>query len=72
MEGLRSRWEPSNILVRSDGVPKLVHFGVAKLLDGSSGDETTRFAPMTPRYAAPEQRQGKPVSVAAECGPSAW
>lgn len=58
--------KPSNILVRPDGVPKLVDFGVAKLLDGSSVDEPTRFAPLTPRYAAPEQHVGGPVSIAAD------
>lgn len=58
--------KPSNILVRSDGVAKLVDFGVAKLLNDTGGDEPTRFVPMTPRYAAPEQRRGAPVGVAAD------
>ncbi|MCB1034405.1 MAG: serine/threonine protein kinase, partial [Acidobacteria bacterium] len=57
--------KPSNILVRSDGVPKLLDFGVAKLLAGAAA-KTTRFAPLTPRYAAPEQRRGDPVTVAAD------
>ncbi|MCG8456173.1 MAG: serine/threonine-protein kinase, partial [Holophagales bacterium] len=57
--------KPSNILVRADGVPKLVDFGVAKLLDGAPS-EVTRHAPLTPRYAAPEQLRGEPISVAAD------
>ncbi|MEM1180893.1 MAG: serine/threonine-protein kinase [Acidobacteriota bacterium] len=57
--------KPSNILVRADGVPKLVDFGVAQLVDGTGG-ETTRFAPVTPGYSAPEQRGGEPVGVAAD------
>ncbi|MEO1367991.1 MAG: serine/threonine-protein kinase, partial [Acidobacteriota bacterium] len=57
--------KPSNILVRPDGVPKLVDFGVAQLMDGAGG-ESTRFAPVTPGYSAPEQRRGEPVGVAAD------
>ncbi|RLB62149.1 MAG: hypothetical protein DRH08_12865, partial [Deltaproteobacteria bacterium] len=59
--------KPSNILVREDGVPKLVDFGVAKLIEHASeegADQTkTHFAPLTPRYAAPEQRDGGASSI---------
>jgi tetratricopeptide (TPR) repeat protein/tRNA A-37 threonylcarbamoyl transferase component Bud32 len=58
--------KPSNILVRADGVPKLVDFGVAKLLDDSAARDATRVAPMTPLYAAPEQLRGGPITVAAD------
>jgi tetratricopeptide (TPR) repeat protein/predicted Ser/Thr protein kinase len=58
--------KPSNILVRADGVPKLVDFGVAKLLDDPAAREATRVAPMTPLYAAPEQLSGGPITVAAD------
>ena len=60
--------KPSNVLVDEEGQPKLLDFGIAKLIDDSSardGQQTiTRL--MTPRYAAPEQLEGQTITVATD------
>ena len=54
--------KPSNILVTADGIPKLLDFGISKILDADSGDSsTTLLGAMTPEYASPEQINGQTV-----------
>ncbi len=57
--------KPSNVMVRADGSPVLLDFGIAKLIDDTEGGDTQTRA-MTPRYASPEQLLGLPVTTATD------
>ncbi|HXU33944.1 MAG TPA: tetratricopeptide repeat protein, partial [Thermoanaerobaculia bacterium] len=60
--------KPGNILVVADGEPRLLDFGIAKLLEGDPEPFATvaAFLPMTPEYASPEQIRGEPVTTATD------
>ncbi len=62
--------KPSNILVGADGRPRLLDFGIGKLLSPDGGGELERTSTLerwyTPRYASPEQILGQTTTTATD------
>ena len=62
--------KPSNILITADGTPKLLDFGIAKILRRGREAQTslteTELRVMTPEYASPEQARGEAITTASD------
>jgi hypothetical protein len=59
--------KPANVLLGEDGTPKITDFGLAKKLDGLSGQTQSGAVLGTPSYMAPEQAAGQTKEI----GPAA-
>lgn len=58
--------KPSNILIDGDGRVRLLDFGVARLVETTSGAQTGTLPILTPEYAAPEQLENRPPTTAGD------
>jgi tetratricopeptide (TPR) repeat protein len=60
--------KPGNVLVTAEGTPRLLDFGLARVLkrDAADQDATQGIPLMTPAYASPEQVRGEPDAVAGD------
>jgi tRNA A-37 threonylcarbamoyl transferase component Bud32 len=58
--------KPSNILVDALGSPRLLDFGIAKILDAATDQTRTLERALTPDYASPEQVRGRAQTTATD------
>jgi tetratricopeptide (TPR) repeat protein len=63
--------KPSNILITPEGSPKLLDFGIAKIMSPEPGEESETLTmagmrALTPDYASPEQVRGEPITTSTD------
>lgn len=58
--------KPTNILITKNGTPKLLDFGISKLLDENAQTSVTIAGAMTLEYASPEQIKGEAITTASD------
>jgi len=58
--------KPSNVMVTKEGEPKLLDFGIAKIVSPIHDAQTTFTLAMTPEYASPEQIRGEAITTATD------
>lgn len=58
--------KPGNVLVDTQGIPRLLDFGIAKVLDPSAITTATQALRLTPDFASPEQIRGESITTASD------
>ena len=58
--------KPNNILIRKDGLPKLIDFGISQLANLPEVSAADRFVGASPSYASPEQLNGETITTLAD------
>ncbi|MEM6673620.1 MAG: protein kinase [Planctomycetota bacterium] len=63
--------KPSNVMVDAQGRPRLLDFGIAKMLDPEKGEQTVELTStplrlLTPAYASPEQIRGQLITTTSD------